>query len=132
MPIEVSWLNDDQSVILLVFPQRWTWREFHDAKMTADGMMDMVEHDCALILTGPPNVVMPENVLTNARAMIDQKHPRAQVLVIVAPNRFVHALVNMLLRLSSEASRSARIVASMEAAQVKLMQMGFLHEEKIL
>lgn len=130
MPIEVSWFNGAHSVILMEFPQRWTWREFYDAKMEADTMMEAVDYPCALILTGPSDVIMPENVLSNARMMLNQKHPRAEVFMVVSPNPFVHALLNMLMRVSRDAARGVRIVGSVEAAQASLMEMGYLRGEK--
>jgi hypothetical protein len=132
MSIQMMWMNETRTAMLIEFPQRWQWPEFYEAKVEIDKMLDTVDHPCALIIALPPNVIMPDNVISNARSMFKQKHPLARVFMLVAPNTFARALLNMFARLVGETARSLWVVPTQEEAEARLVRMGYLEPEKVV
>jgi hypothetical protein len=51
MGIEVRWYNDDQTILWVHYPERWTWDEYHVIFEQAKVMIESVRHDVFVIQT---------------------------------------------------------------------------------
>lgn len=123
--ITVQWYKDSHRIIHFDFPIKWTWDEFWAAKQVSDEMMDGVNEPCAVILQAPPNVVLPDNALSNGRSMINKRHPRAGIFIIVTPNAFVRSVVKMLSQLYVARRGFLRSAGTMGEAENALIAAGF-------
>jgi hypothetical protein len=122
----VSWYRDSRTVILLEFPASYTWAEFWAAKAEADQMMDIVSHDCALIIFGPPNTRLPDNVLSQSRSLLTRRHPRSKLFLILTTNGMIRTVTRLLAQLFR--SGLVQGIISLEEADRVLRAQGYLQD----
>jgi hypothetical protein len=124
--VEVSWYKGSDRVILFEFPDVWGWNDFWDAKGRSDAMTDTVTHNVAILLKVPANVRMPDNALSQGRALLQKRHPRATLFVMVTPNAFARKLMNILSQLYISRRNMLQTAQSLEDTERILVQMGFV------
>jgi hypothetical protein len=129
MPIPVTWYKDTVNVIVFEFPVEWTWDEFWEAKAISDQMMDEVDRNYALILHAPANVRVPDNAISQGRSMINRRHPRADLFVIVSSNAFVRSLIKILGQFYLTRRKFLQSAPTLEAAEAILRAEQFLASE---
>ncbi|MBE0690889.1 MAG: hypothetical protein IH587_12295, partial [Anaerolineae bacterium] len=59
MPMTISWLNEERTIILCTGEGKWTWEEFHEGSLRAIEMMNTVSHRVDLIYDRKPGSYPP-------------------------------------------------------------------------
>lgn len=124
--IQVSWYKGTRSVILMNFPADFTWGEFWAAKSEADRLMDTAEREYALIMFGPQNLRLPDNALSQSRALLSRRHPRSKLFLMLMPNGMLRVFTRMLAQLFR--SGLVQGIASLEEADQVLRAKGYLQD----
>ena len=93
MGVQVSWGNDDKTIVHYHFDNNWTWDEFFPAKAQAYAMIEAVNHKVGVILETQHDGVIPPNLLINGRNALRNKHPNATIIVIVVTRPFIRTMI---------------------------------------
>jgi hypothetical protein len=122
--IGVTWDNEQKTVIRYDFPARWTWDEFFQVKVIADTMIDATRHrePIGALFVFPQKLHIPPDVINAVRNAMHQKHPRAFLLVVVADNALIHALLITLAKISLLARQTLVQAKSIEAGREIIRQ----------
>ncbi len=126
MAITIEWVNSEQSVIKLEFPQLWTWEEVYEVKRQLDSRLDQVDHDCAVLFILPSNAKLPMNALSNGLRILNDSHPHIRLFVIVTPSLFVRSVTEMVRKVSTDIRNRSRIVETIDQAREALIEAGYL------
>ena len=126
MGVRVEWYAGSDRVILMDFQENFSWDEFYGAKLEAEALIDTVEHTCALILRFPARVPPLTNALSNGRSMLSRRHSRAEQFIIVSESGFVRSLGMVLAQIAAPRARLVEVTSTLEGAETRLMETGFL------
>lgn len=96
--VTVEWANAEKNVIRWRFVQPWTWEEFYIAQKQVHVMIDSVDGlvDC-MFIPGKP-LMIPPNPTIHLRKIIAQRHRRLNLVILVGANRFLSALLQIMVR----------------------------------
>lgn len=100
MAVQVSWDNDDKTIIHYQFDTDWTWDEFFVAKARAQALISSVSHKVGVILETQHDGIIPYNLLANARNGLRTKHPNTAIVVIVVTRPFIRTMIGTIRALS--------------------------------
>ena len=134
MSVQIQWDETHSDILHYFFSSRWTWDEFYPAFHTAHSEINQANRPIGVILSGPADMLLPPNMLTNAAKVV--KHKRSKntaVLVFVTQSMFVRTMLRAISRLSSTEFRTAdtldeaRKVALAVVAAAKNSQAGTLY-----
>jgi hypothetical protein len=134
MSVQIQWDDSHKDILHYHFSSRWTWDEFFPAFQTAHSEINQANRPIGVILSGPADMILPPNMLSNAAKVV--KHKRSKntaVLVFVTPSMFVRTMLRAISRLSSTEFRSAdtlddaRNIALQMVAAAKNSQGGTLY-----
>ncbi|MEQ8676057.1 MAG: hypothetical protein RLP44_01910 [Aggregatilineales bacterium] len=96
MPITVSWIDPDKTIILLRFTGRWNWSECH--KVFANELTNImleVSHEVYIIADFLPAANPPVNGVTHARKLFPTLPPIWRHVLVVSDDKFTHVLVEV-------------------------------------
>lgn len=96
MPIDVLWLNNQQTIMSFCYSERWTWQEFDEALLVSERMHASVSHQVVGIadLTGA-NMLPSGPVFAKSRETLSKQPANAHpTMIVVGANSIVQALGN--------------------------------------
>src|SRR4051794_17416160 len=98
MTIEVSWDNDEKTLLRFDFSGHWTLQEFSNAAQKSHTMISATPHQgpVATLLILSDKLYMPPNLFSLAQERARHKHPRSIVAVLVTESNFVIMLLKTL------------------------------------
>ena len=82
MPVTYSWYNDNQTVLLVEFKQKWAWDDMYRvrdavlAESTGDNRVDVIA-DFSKTRHVPPNA------MTHGRKALEKMHPNQGIQIFV-------------------------------------------------
>lgn len=100
MSIKVGWDDERKLLMHYEFPRNWTWDMFYEAKAKAYDMVDSVDYPIGVMMSTPPEMSLPPNILSHLRSALANKHENTVIVVVVLQNAFLIALVNILMRIA--------------------------------
>jgi hypothetical protein len=120
MSIQIDWVNDSKTCILLTYGKGWDWDDFFAASPKVAGMLDSIDHT-ADTLHDVRNTAIPRNVISQfpkfTRGSVSLKHPNAGVLVFVGVHPYLKILTQMFQKLYADLGRRVFLVNTMEDAR---------------
>jgi hypothetical protein len=123
MPISVTWGDSEQTLLLQVLDQQWTWGEFEAMVSQSLRMINRVHHTVDVlgdIRTSSPQVrgLGGEHM----RRALDMLPDNLGVLIVVGRGYFMKTLFAMLVVLHEKARGRIYFVDSMEEGYVLLQE----------
>ncbi|MCC7208997.1 MAG: hypothetical protein IT323_16930 [Anaerolineae bacterium] len=93
MAIGVRWENEEHTLIVWTFPDKWTWEDFYTAKNVSDEMLRSVSYVVSFIgdLTGTS--VLPQGAIGTYGRSIRNAPVNIGVIVLVGASIFVRLMV---------------------------------------
>jgi hypothetical protein len=128
--IEVAWYRGSQRVILMQFPRQFTWEDFQQAKARADALMEDAAQPCALVLCFPQTVPVLKDLLSHARLLLSNRHPRARYFLVVSENEYVQSLGRVLNAITPAEAGLVEAAATLPEADARLMAAGYLAQHE--
>lgn len=128
MPIQVSWANDQKTVILSVFGEDWTLEEYHNMIDDMYKMTTSVKHTVHTINDFSNNRSSPTKLLSTGRHVENRKVPNSGMGIIVNANPFIKAMGQVSMRLFlkdlniqfvKSIEEAYQVIAKYEQASVK-------------
>ncbi len=116
MPVSVSWDNPEKTIIYARY-ERWSWDDFYDALTQCTELSSTVNHMVYIICDLVDSLVPKGGTITHAAATLKQDNERVGLIILVTPNRFVHALTQMSSRIIPGFQKKYRIVSTLENAR---------------
>lgn len=103
MTIQVVWDDPEQTIIRLIFPPQWTWRQLSNSYERANALIEAAPGRVDLIFDAHETPLLPDGALTHLRDLLRQMHPRTGLIVVVEGpdpkiNRLGRILVSFLQR----------------------------------
>jgi hypothetical protein len=83
--IEVSWYNDEQTVLYFDFHGKWGWDDLREAQEISDDILTTVQHPVNMIMHVKNRVWLPANFLGNVPWLMRrvELHPKVNHLIVV-------------------------------------------------
>jgi hypothetical protein len=114
MSVNVSWYDDEHTIILQEFPLTWTWDEFFDAVKSTVELEKTVDHPVYVMGTNPPSGKMPSgNVLAQFNAAIKMHEPNMQLYIMATNNSFTALMGRVFVQTTSMRDK-VRMVATLD------------------
>jgi hypothetical protein len=94
--INVSWMNEDKTVIRYHFQKGWSWEEIDSAFKQAYDMLDTVTYKVDVIMDfADSSLFFPKNTFVHARRILANK-PHANVRrTVLVGNSFINKMGDM-------------------------------------
>ena len=101
MTVNVSWYDEEQTIILQEFPMNWTWEDFFEAVGRTVELEKTVSHPVYILGTNPKNGQMPKgNSLAQFNAALKMHPPHMRYYILATNNTFVALMGRVLLQTS--------------------------------
>ena len=121
MSVNVTWENDERTIIRLAVWGRWQWCELHAAKVQIEAMLDTVDYPVNILACGELDNWLPLGFNENMLELTRHIHPNVHRVVIVYNNTLFEQLFNLFARLFGGFPYEFVFVKSLEEAQAHLM-----------
>ncbi len=101
MKINVSWTNNEQTILHYKFANGWSWLELRDIFVEGHAMLDKVNHPVYLIMDFTESKMFaPSGAINQSRHVLSNpKHEKVASTVVVGSN-FVSSLYNIISRIT--------------------------------
>jgi len=114
---DVHWLNDSHDIVYAKYPTGWTWEEFYAIREQVHALVDTEDTPRVDFIADQTTSMIPQgSPFGHARSVIHNKHPRVNLIVVVADNMLLRSIANVAFKLSRDTQNSFRLVSSMEEA----------------
>jgi hypothetical protein len=125
MSVEVSWYDEEKTIILQEFPVSWTWDDFFDGVHRTVELEKQVSHPVYVIGTQPPNGQSPKgNVLSQYNAAIKMHEEHMRYYIIASDNYLTSLFGNIFLK-TTALRHKTRMVNTVEDA------LKFIEQDKV-
>lgn len=97
MPVELTWSDEQQTIIIQRFYGKWTWNEFYEYNSKhIPKMMRQVDHVVHIVSDYTDGKSLPGGgAITHARNVVNNYPDNWGILVIVSDNMFIRSLVDI-------------------------------------
>jgi hypothetical protein len=120
MSVNVSWDNDDKTIIRYDFDGQWTWNDFNAATVDAFAMTRSVDHRVDSISYFNKGAALPPNALFQfRRAMANAPKNRGKT-VIVGGSAFIKTMVAVFSHLNRELGERLALADTLDEARANL------------
>jgi hypothetical protein len=89
MSVNIMWDNDKHTAVRMEFIDRWTWDEVHRAMTQHTQMLNETSNTVAGIIDLTDGIGTPPLILTQMRGIMQKRHPRTGMIVLVGANDVV-------------------------------------------
>jgi hypothetical protein len=93
--IQVEWANPEQTIVRWRFGWPWTWDEFYTALDQVNAMIDGISGIADSIILPSRSTILPANAISHLRRLINGRHPRHDLIVLVGSSSFVAELLKL-------------------------------------
>jgi hypothetical protein len=123
MGIEVSWDNEERTIIRHTYQGEWTWEEFLAALEKSNTMLDSVNHlvDCIVDMTNSRQILTSSTTSYHKIAAYSQ-HPNWGVSVLVTKSFLVQTFAGVFTKLYPKFGRKILFASSEEEAYARLAE----------
>jgi hypothetical protein len=122
MGIEVTWDNDEKTIIHYYYGKNWSWEDFRQAGEISNAMAVEVHHTVDIIadfLDGSPPPIGALGRFKNAQESMPEN---IKSITVVGGGTFINALVGMFSRLYRPLGEQLLIAKSLNEARDKINQ----------
>src|SRR5512145_2351719 len=98
MPVEVSWLNSEQTAILIQAIYPWDWQQSSEAQKLMDSWLAVSNRPVDLVIDLSQAHRIPPNTISNVNLMMLNKHPRVRRVILVGLNSFFQIITSVIIR----------------------------------
>lgn len=96
MTITVSWLDDRQTCILMIYDRQWTWNDFQAAYKQVNQHFSSVPHKVDFIIDIHQAALPPPNGLSYFKQVSENQHANLGRIIVVGAPVFIRGIVNLL------------------------------------
>jgi hypothetical protein len=117
MSVQISWVNPEQTAILLIYSSDWTWNDYYSSREQRHAMLSGVNHKVDVIMvfqTGKYH--LPPNSLSNLGRIWQKRHPNLGRVYLVGLGPVLKALSNVFFKVYPGAASRTCIVDTLEEA----------------
>jgi hypothetical protein len=104
--VEVTWDNEEKTIIRYKFPKKWTWQDYNDAWNAAVDMMNTVPHQVDFLVDLSESDLLPGGALANTRLSKWESATNAGITVIITRTILVEMLVDTFRRVYSRLGKN--------------------------
>ena len=122
MNIQVSWDNEDQTIIRYDYRPGWTWEDFYEADKISGEMIAGAVETVHLIAHFADGAFPPMGALGRFKTA-QESLPAETVVVVVGGGMFVNTLVSTFSRIYRAISKNLMVAGSLEEARAKIAQL---------
>jgi hypothetical protein len=121
MGIEVSWDNEERTIIRHTYQGEWTWDETRAAIKTAEAMLGEVSHRVDVIVDMKAASRLPANPTSIFREAVSfVQHPDVGMIVMISNSLLIQTFANILATVYPKAGEKIVLVSSEEEAYARL------------
>ena len=120
MSANVTWENDERTVLRLTVSGRWQWSELHAAKVQIEAMLDVLDHPVSILACGELDHWLPLGFNENMTELTHHIHPNVHQVIIVYDNALFQQLFLLFARLFGGFPYEFFFVRTLEEAQTYL------------
>lgn len=120
MAINITWDNEEQTILRWEFPSVWTWDEFEQAAR----ILNSVEYPVDVVILSGGGRFPGGNAFAQLARTLNPRNQRFNRMVIVGNNDFENKLVAIMVKLYRAWSDKVRRVHSLAEAQDVLAHSG--------
>lgn len=121
MAIEITWDNQEHTIIYVTFPEEWTWDEYSAVDSITEPMLDSVNHKVCYIADLRQTQHVPKGLrLDIAREILEFRHDNSDLLVIIGMNSMIRALLDIVLMALGKVRTQIVIVDNIDEAYEKI------------
>ena len=130
MPVTIEWDNPEKTIVRMEMIGNWTWDEARAGADKGYAMLNSVTYEVGTIIDFSQGSGLPASALSNARSMIQRRHPRTGLTVFVGANAVFMALWNVFSKVYNLFARKQNSVfaPSVEAARGILAKIYVPHD----
>lgn len=101
MGIKVEWDNEAHTILTYIFDRVWTWEDFFSAVREARTLIDAAPGNVGIIFQSTSRYPLPaQNLLTNFRKELWNKHPKSKIMVVVTDNLFFRTVMDSVFKIA--------------------------------
>jgi len=115
MAVNVRWLDDTKTIIVLEYIGAWTWSELFQARATAAEMRGSWDGKLPSIQDLTNGQLLPKDIFSNAHR-VTATMPENSLIVLVGTNALARAVLETLRRLDRGGQQHYRIAATVDEA----------------
>ena len=121
MGIQVSWENEEKTIIHYVYDGRWTLQDFDDARLEAAKLEETVTHRVDVIVDVRKSSLVPTGAISRGKQVMTttpSSHPNEGTAVIVGAGPLVRSIYDVVSKVYPEIvrRRGFRFARSIEEA----------------
>lgn len=122
MTIDISWDNDEKTIIRFDYRKGWTWDDFSEAGKIVQKMRAEVKHPAHIIANFENGAFPPLGALGKFRSA-QENVPTDAVVVVVGGGAFITALVSSFSRVYKALSKNLLVANSLDDARAKIAKL---------
>ena len=122
MNIQVSWDNDEKTIIRFDYGKGWTWDDFSEANEIVQKMYAEVKHPVHIIANFEDGAFPPLGALEKFREA-QEDMPDDAVVVVVGGSMFITTLVSTFSRIYKALSKTLMVADSLDNAREKIAKL---------
>lgn len=128
MGIELFWDNDEQTVLLCEFHNRWTWDEMFDTLNTIKKITDNVDYEIGAIVdvrsavSFPGGSFMTIDNFDKAKRLLKMGEDGTGPIVFVGANTVIKTIYNTMASLNPSAASSIYFADTLKQARAHLSE----------
>jgi hypothetical protein len=124
MGIEVSWYNNEHTILLERFDGRWLLEDYYRMVDEASALLAATPHTVHIIVDASASSLPPSHMVSGMRYALKKMPANQGAVVFVGPGAFITALIELAKRFSPQTTGGLFIVATREEALALIAQQG--------
>lgn len=117
MPIETTWENNENRVIICAYSGRWSLDEFYQSVLTCNQLMDSVAYPVNVIFDMSKSISLPNGFMGAISSLSKKPHPNLGTMAIVGANKLVQIFNDLVIKVyKRELDRTTYMVRTREDA----------------
>lgn len=117
MPCNISWHDDDHSIIIYDCRNPWDWSEVLDYNAQVYDMVESVQHEVHFIVLATGKGRLPMQILNRAQMLARDLHPRTGMFVVVNADSRIYMVFRVLQRVGLPLMGKVRFAATLSEAE---------------
>jgi hypothetical protein len=125
MSVNMTWDNDEQTIIRYIIGDPWTWDELYEAIQQAHLLIDAADHSVHSIIDMSGAHILPRNPLMHGKKMSrGDRLSNAGKIVFVGANVFLRSLMDVFRRVHPTRLENIAFVATLDEARALLAEVA--------
>ena len=123
MPIDLSWLDEDQSILYARWEAGWTWEDFDRMLVEFDGIIQGASTPVSIVstVTSIPRGIIAR--LPSIAQLTSLRHPNFEGSYFISEADLVVPVLNLFLRLAPGFEPYMHVVVSVDEAAARIAEL---------